>query len=105
MATGETPTPRGFQDYVDAVAVAGLVLGGLLVSVCGPLLRKRNEALRAELAGAELGEDLAEDLGGEHVAGGEVLGEDLAGQAPAPAYANGAAAADELAGDGAEAGR
>jgi hypothetical protein len=89
MDIGDGETPRGFQDYVDAIAVAGLVLGGLLVSVCGPLLRKRNETLRGELAAAaELGavDDVPDHRG------------ELIDEQPAAAYLNGdQAAAAELA--------
>lgn len=51
MATGE-PQPartRSIQEWADVVAVGGLVLAGLLVSVCAPILRRRNETLRDEL--------------------------------------------------------
>jgi hypothetical protein len=56
MATGE-PQPartRNLQEWADTIAVGGLVLAGLLVSVCAPILRRRNETLRGELDEAVL---------------------------------------------------
>lgn len=48
MDTDETRT-RSIQGWADTIAVGALVLSGLLVSVCAPILRGRNETLRGEL--------------------------------------------------------
>src|SRR5258708_2845474 len=53
MATGESRIP-GIEEWADRLAVGALVVGGLLVSIRAPILRKRNETLRADLDGARL---------------------------------------------------
>lgn len=49
MATGDEGSTPTLAEWGDKIAVGGLVLAGLLVSVCGPILRRRNETLRDEL--------------------------------------------------------
>lgn len=66
MATGDSRIP-GIEEWADRLAVGALVVGGLLVSIGAPILRKRNETLRADLdeLGAELRATIAPPEGDE----------------------------------------
>jgi hypothetical protein len=85
MATDEGKT-ADLAEWGDRIAVGGLVAAGLLVSFCGPILRRRNETLRAELDDAvgQLGAvlDRAGELGPEDQAAAPDVGAEDQAAAP-----------------------